>query len=195
MVEMATKRFEVYQADKTMKQNFLMEAYGVAAAEEVRYEDMERTDQELARNIQLEEVEYQRDIARQDFTAAEERRLAIDDMKEDRTYNEDLFLDRSLIEAGVNPVGLTRDEKTAKLSVAMKNQNLLAAAKGNKTTDTGYTTTAKYDPVQNEDGTISMNATSKYSVSVNDDGSIKVNIEEGTRPKRGQCGEFVNDFF
>lgn len=190
MVEMATRRYEVYAGEQKSKQDFMMKVYGVASEQEIRYEDMQRQDEQLAQKIQLEEVNYQRDIVRQDYLAAQERKQRIDDMKEERTYNENLALDKALLDIGINPIGKTRDEKYGLVSAAMRMANEAEP---------------KWDWVEMKGGGLLNKNTgemkwggalnSKYGITDTPSGGKQVNVysTEQVPPGRRQCGAYVND--
>lgn len=190
MVEMATRRYEVYAGEQKAKQDFMMKVYGVASEQEIRYEDMQREDQRLSQQIQLEEVNYQRDIARQDYLAAQERKQRLDDMKEERSYNENLAIDKALMEVWINPVWKTLDEKKGLVSAAMR---MAAQAE------------PKWDWVELKNGGFLNRNTwetknagavnSKYGFTATPSGWMQVNIysTDQVPPGRRQCGAYVND--
>lgn len=190
MVEMATRRYEVYAGEQKAKQDFMMKVYGVASEQEIRYEDMQREDQRLSQQIQLEEVNYQRDIARQDYLAAQERKQRIDDMKEERNYNENLAIDKALMEVWINPVWKTLDEKKGLVSAAMRMANE-AEPKGD------WVELKNGGLLNKNTGEIKWGGAlnSKYGITDTPSGGKQVNIysTEQVPPGRRQCGAYVND--
>jgi hypothetical protein len=55
--------FDIQMADRADKRNLAFKLYDTINAEEIRQEDIEREDQRIEKEIQLEEYRYQRELA------------------------------------------------------------------------------------------------------------------------------------
>ena len=71
-------------------QNFAWNMYGTVRADEIRMEDLARSDSDFIRQIKLKELQYQRDIARDDMVSARNALIEIEALKENRSYTERL---------------------------------------------------------------------------------------------------------
>lgn len=83
--------------------------YGTVRSEEIRQEDIQREDERIKRDIELEEYRYQRELEDGNLIRAEERKNKLEDLKLDYDNNLKLWL----LQLGVDPSGMTPEELTA----------------------------------------------------------------------------------
>jgi len=95
----------------------LFQMFGITRAEEVRSEDIQREDKRIQDQIDLEQIRYDRDIAREDTLSARAREQKLSDLKEERDY----ALSTGLLGLGIDPTGMTTEELRANYALASKN--------------------------------------------------------------------------
>ena len=125
--EQAIQRFQVYQQDQSRKLDFMQTVYGIARQEEVRYEDLQRADQEYARAIERSDYEYERAIEREDYTTARNIEIQRAQLQEERGYNEQIAMENQLLSMWVDPTGMDKQTMYATVSRAVQEQNMQQA--------------------------------------------------------------------
>lgn len=108
------------EIDYTLQQsqraeNRAFQLYNTTNAEEIRQEDIQREDERIKRDIELEEYRYQRELEDGNIIRAEERRNKLEDLKLD--YDNNLKL--GLLQLWVDPTGMTPEELTANYANAV----------------------------------------------------------------------------
>lgn len=196
--EQAMQKFQVYQQDQKQKMDFMMNVYGITRQEEIRYEDLQRSDMEYQRQIERSDYEYQRAIEREDYTTARNIEIQRAQLQEERGYNEQIAMENTLLQMGVDPTGMDKQTMYATLSQSVREQQqqqaILAqqenqikaynAQKGNWKLQDGYMInqdTGEYQP-------LSQAVTSQWL-----DTSVVSSLVQQCRTT-WQCGAWANDY-
>lgn len=99
--------FSLKQQERTENRNIAFQLYNTINAENIRQEDIQRKDEELKKQIEYEEKIHGRD-----------RNEKLDDLKKQEEYN----LKIGLLQAGVDPTGLTSEEMSKAYADAVKKE-------------------------------------------------------------------------
>lgn len=191
----ANAEIEWEVGDQKAQEERLFKMYGVTNEAEIRQEDIAREDRRIADEITREEENYQRDIEREDLVSARTRGQKIEDLKIDQSYN----IDNGLLALGVNPQGLSTEQKYASYANAVKTKNAqdLSLEYSKLYKDGNINSNApQFQPVVNADWSVKISENSVYSLGVNPEGSVSVqgvNVGGQAPNGRTECGAFVND--